>query len=42
MFDELVDELGCVLHEVDVLVHGAVHDEQPALLVGQLTNVVQD
>ena len=31
-----VDQLGGVLHEVDVLVHGAVHDQQPALLVRQL------
>ena len=36
MLDEEVDELGRVLHEVDVLVHGAVHDQQPTLLLRQL------
>ena len=36
MLDEKVDELGRVLHEVDILIHGAVHDQQPALLLWQL------
>ena len=36
MLDEEVDELCRVLHEVDVLVHCAVHDQQPALLLWQL------
>jgi len=37
-----VDQLGCVLHEVHVLVHRAVHNHQPALLVRQLAHEVQD
>ena len=41
MLDEQVDELGSVLHEVDILVHGPVHDEQPPLLVRQLAHKVQ-
>ena len=42
MLDEQIDELGSVLHEVDVLVHGPVHDEQPPLLVRQLAHEVQN
>ena len=42
MLDEQVDELGSVLHEVDILVHGPVHDEQPALLLRQLAHEVED
>jgi hypothetical protein len=38
MLNEQVDELGSVLHEVNVLVHRAVHDEQAALLLRQLAN----
>ena len=34
--------MGGVLHEVDILVHGSVHDEQPPLLVRQLTHEVED
>ena len=33
MFDQEVDELCCVLHKMDILVHRAMHDEQPALLI---------
>ena len=36
MLDEEVDELCRVLHEVDVLVHRSVHDQQPAFLLWQL------
>ena len=42
MLYEQVDELGSVLHEVDILVHGPVHDKQPPLLVRQLSNKVQN
>ena len=42
VLDQQVNELGGVLHEVDVLVHGPVHDQQPPLLVRQLTHKVED
>ena len=42
MLDQKIDQLSCVLHEVDILVHGAVHDQQSTLLVWQLTNKVED
>jgi hypothetical protein len=41
VLDEQVDQLGRVLHEVNILVHGAVHDQQPALLIGQLAGEVE-
>ena len=42
MLDEQIDELGSVLHEVDVLIHGPVHDEQPPLFIRQLSHKVQN
>ena len=42
MLYQQVDELCGVLHEVHVLVHGAVHDQQPPLLVRQLAHEVED
>ena len=42
MLHEEVDQLGGVLHEVNILVHGPVHDEQPALLLRQLAHEVED
>ena len=40
MLDEKVDELGRVLHEVNILVHCSVHDQQPPLLLRQLSDKI--
>jgi hypothetical protein len=40
VLDKQVDELRGVLHEVNILVHGAVHDEQATLLLRQLAHIV--
>ena len=42
MLDQHVDKLSRVLHEVDVLIHGPVHDQQSPLLVRKLAYKVED
>ena len=42
MLDQHVDKLSCVLHEVDILIHGPVHDQQPTLFIRKLANKVKD
>ncbi len=40
VLDKEVDELSGMLHEVNILVHGPVHDEQATLLLRQLAHIV--